>query len=347
MITGASEEKGGKSGKKKQSKKVPLLRASEEENPLPSVRSSLSSLQIPAGSLDMTISFGNFKESLLVSLEKNERPSALDRMHMVKVISQEIFLTYNEIKKSNPTVKQKTPGRAVYKAFVNAIFTKFAFAFEDRINGNLIKDGKFSLTDQIETCVENKYRPDKCSQERSSAPVRGNRSAACILPNKFSPPLTKASKVKAEEIRRELALLYTSPKSVWDWEHIRSQLVTEPSLAAQRNLINSKQRDMELIVEKWPFLFEVSGLICHLDNITGSSLLLNFEKFVDQDLDDLLEYLNVMSPQRVKIIKIGKEMALGNGSLIHRKLIAIISMLTIHWGEDPSSLISCAEVITL
>lgn len=321
-----------------------LLRKPVEPAPLSS-RPELSNMQISVSVLNLIIDFGKFKDTLLTSLEAKKRPSASDRVHMVQILSQDIFEKYEEVKKLTPSMTQKSPGRAVYMAVIDSLFETFAFAFEDRINGKLVRDGKYTLREQIETCVENKYRPKQCPGERAALPAKGNRSASCILPEKFAPPLTKRKKDKAEEIRRELLTLYKASQSDWEWGHIKEQLAEEASLAAQRAMINSKNRYMGHIVEKWPFLFEVSGMLCHLDSITGSSLIGNFERFIDEDLSCLLQFLTIMSPQRIKNLKIERELTVGTGSLVHRQLLGAMCMLAVHWGEEPNILISCVEVI--
>jgi len=244
-------------------------------------------------------------------------------------------------KKNNPTIKQRPPGRAVYKAVVDALFVTYDFAFKDTLNGVLVGDGKFSLLDQIETCMENKYRP-VTSRSGRALPVGGNRAAACILATKFAPPMTKQDKAEAETARLSLLAVYNDDRER-DWDAIKLELLKDASLAAQRAMITAKTRDICLIAEKWPLLFEFPGLIAHLDEITGSDLKHNFEIFITNGLDSLIDFLRVMSPQSIKILKIYKQLELaGNG--IQKRLFALIMMLVVHWGEDATQLHSCVEV---
>lgn len=317
------------------------MREQPEAQPISSRPLLSSQCLATEGALGLEIDFGKFNDTLLASLENEQRPSAIDRQHMVQVLSTDIREKWDTLKKNSPTLKQKTPGRAVYKAVVNALFVKYEFAFKDTLNGEVVGDGKSSLIDQIETCVENKYRP-VTSRSARALPVRGNRAAACILPTKFAPPMTKEDRAEAETARLSLLAVYNEDRER-DWDAIKLEFLKDASLAAQRALITAKTRDICLIAEKWPLLFEFPGLIAHLDEITGSNLKHNFEIFITNGLDTLVNFLRVMSPQRIKLLKIEKQLELaGNG--IQKRLFALIMMLVVHWGEDTTQLLSYVQV---
>ncbi|XP_034245729.1 uncharacterized protein LOC117647867 [Thrips palmi] len=339
------ENIGGKEQQKKAQKKKPPLPLMKPvvEQPTIASRHSLSTKVIEVGVLDLRIDFNKFSESLLSSMGKQERPSACDRLRMVNLLSHDIYDRYNEVKKSNPSL-QKTPGRDVYKKVVQALFVDYKACFNDTLNSVQYKDGSWSLVNQIETCVENMYRPNTPRGERQT-PAKGNRSAACILPEKYSIAMTKQMQGEAEATRKNLLSIFRSPRDKWDWPAIKEMMKHEPSLGAQRALINSRTRDITFITEKWPFLSELSGLMCHLDEITGQSLLESFENFVDNSMDDLISYLIAMSPQRVKLMRLKKELDFGSGE--HRRLLAALFMLAIHWNEDVSTLASLVEENTM
>ncbi|KAK3909724.1 Ceroid-lipofuscinosis neuronal protein 6-like protein, partial [Frankliniella fusca] len=344
----------GKKNKKAPKDKNVLLRIEQgDENEVIASRPALCNLQLQVGKMNLVIDFGKFKDTLLRALENKEIPSASDRQHMVRVISCDIMSKYEELKQFS-RVTQKTPGKEIYKSVVDIIFKNditqetLAYAFEDKLNGVLVKDGKYSLTHQIEVCCENKARAIRRNVQPESAVARkGSRRASCILPDKYCPPLSKAQKQEANEIRLDLLTIFKGPQISWDWMKIKALLSKYSSMAAQRLMITSKKRDISLIIEHWPFLTEISGLLCHLDYITGSSLSENVEKFVECDLDLLIKYLTLMSPKRVQLLKTKEAIMFGNGSEIHRKLLGALIMLAIHWGEDQSSILLCVEEDTM
>jgi len=265
--------------KKKNRKKLPLLKEAPLIESISS-RPKLADKVTDTGVLGYSIPWGNMRDTLLISLEKAERPKPTDREHMIYEISKEIKKAYLKVREENPTIKQKTPGRKVYAVITEAIFKDFKVSFEDTLAGKVVGDGMFSLKDQFETCIENMFRELNRSSEKTT-PVKGNRSASCILTDMFAPPLTKVQKLKAEETRLQLTALYKSPSSLWDWELIKTKMNDQCTIGAQRALINHKKRDMNVIIEHWPFLFEYKGLINHLEKITGQeSFLSNFETFV-------------------------------------------------------------------
>lgn len=319
---------------------VPLMKPIVEQPTIAS-RPQLSTKVIDVGVMDLLIDFSKFSDSLLSSLEKKQVPTASDRVRMVSIWGHDIYEKYKEMRKNNPSLKQKTPGRDVYKKVVAAMFVEYEDCFKDTLNNKKYKTGTWSLENQLETCVENLFRPDKPRGERAT-PIRGNRSAACILPEKFSIAMTKKMQGEAETIRKNLVSIYRAPRDKWDWPAIKEMLRKESSLGAQRSLINSRKRDITFITEKWPFLSELSGLLSHLDEITGQSLAENFETFVDNSMDDLISYLLAMSPQRIKLMRLKKELDYGSGE--HRRLFAALFMLAVHWGEEVSLLASLVEV---
>ncbi|KAK3917138.1 Ribosomal protein L11 methyltransferase [Frankliniella fusca] len=294
------------------------------------------------------VDFSKFRDTFLRSLEMGERPSPGDRENFIFVLSMDIRDKYEEIKIHNPSLKQKTPGRSVYKTIVQSIFRfqkgKYVSCLQDMLKGKVIGDGMFSLVDSIETCIENKSRPKKPAGERA-ARVKGIRAAACILEDKYAPPLNKHQRTEGEQIRKSLLAIYKSPKAEWDWVEIKKMIVEYSSLASQRAMITARNRRMDELVDQWPFLFELNGLLCHLNEITQSDLCDNFEKFIDCELDDWIQYLTVMSPSRIKLLKLQNEVALGDG--VHRRFLSLIYMLAIHWDEDPGVLFSSVEETTM
>lgn len=331
------------STKKPAPKVIPLMRqepVNNDQTPKTS-RPQLANKTLDTNVLNnYSIQWGKMRDSLLIKLEKQERPSAIDRENMVLIISKDIKAAYAEIKQQNPTIKQKTPGRAVYKAVVAAIFIEFPEPFKDTIMGQVVGDGQFSLMDQVETCVENMYRGKSASNGARSAPAKGNRSAACILPEHYAPTLNKHQRTEAEQTRLELLAIYRSSDER-NWDYIKEKLTD--SIGAQRAMIVAKKRIVSDIVERWPFLFELSGMLCHLDYITNSSLLTNFQNFIENDADDFINYLTLMSPAKIPNLKVKRSMALQSGP--HARLLGIIMMLAAHFKEDISVLLQSVEVI--
>lgn len=325
---------------KKKTKKLPLLKEAPLIESISS-RPNLADKVTDTGVLGYSITWGNMRDSLLISLEKAERPKPTDRENMVYEISKDIKKAYLKVREENPTIKQKTPGRPVYKAITEAIFKDFKDSFEDTLAGKVVGDGMFSLKDQFETCIENMFREHNRGSEKTT-PVKGNRSASCILADMFAPTLTKVQKLKAEETRLQLTALYKSPSN-WDWDLIKTKMNDQCTIGAQRALINHKKRDMNVIIEHWPFLFEYKGLINHLEKITGQeSFLSNFETFVADELDDYINYLTIESPKRIRNLKIKNALASATG--VHQSFMGLIQMLCNHFEEDFSLLVRCAEV---
>lgn len=341
LLENVSGAQSAKKAPKQKKQPVPLMKPLVTEQPTIASRPSLSTKVLEVGMLDLRIDFGKFSDSLLLSLEKQETPTSSDRLRLVQILAQDIYQKYAEVRKMNPSVKQKTPGREVYKKVVAVIFKEYSSCFEDTLNNKKFKTGSWSLENQLETCIENMYRPKRPKGERAES-SKGNRSAACILPHKYSIAMTKKMQAAAETSRKTLLSMFRSPRDQWDWTSIKEMLKNETSLGAQRALINSRKRDITFIIDKWPFLSELSGLLCHLDEITGQSLKENFENFIDENMDGLIDYLLAMSPQRIKLMRLKKDLDFGSGE--HRRLLAALAMLAIHWNENFSELVSLVEV---
>lgn len=308
-------------------------------------RPKLSTTVLETGALnDFKIDLGKMRNSLLESLEQKVRPDPADRANMVFVISTDLVEAYSNAKRENPTLyKFKTPGRAVYKEIVNALFVDYAACFIDKIKEKTIGDGKFTLTDQLETCVENLCRSKSNSGEtRASAVIKGNRKMACVLPDKFNPALSKIQKQEAEIVRRELVAVYRRSKCMWDWDLIKDKLSQYSTFALQRNEITSRKRNIADIVEKWPFLFEPLGMMRHMLELTGQDLHKNFEIFQNQEVERLIKFLTIQSGKRVANLKIQRDAACG--TCPYTSMLAAVIMLTKHFEEDVLEIIRCIEV---
>ncbi|KAK3929535.1 DNA packaging protein [Frankliniella fusca] len=179
-------------------------------------------------------------------------------------------------------------------------------ALADEVRGEIVGNGMFSLADQFETCIENLCRSGTTRKSGPLAPQK-RRSAACILPDLQNPNMR-------------------------DWVLIKEKLLMPASLAAQRAMIVDKHRNLETIMERWPLLFEMTGMLCHLDAITKSALQDNFAHFINNDLQDLVNYLTLMSGQKVENLKLLKTVATRNGN--QYKLLASVMMLIAHFSEN-------------
>ena len=130
----------------------------------------------------------------------------------------------------------------------------------------------------------------------------------------------------AENVRRELAAIYKSSQS-WEWDLIRSNLNNPRSFAAQRHLITKKKRDINDILEKWPLLSELSGILSHFHELTKSELSSSFESFITNELDTLIEFMTLQSQQRVLNVKVQRE--LGDHCDISAKVMSSLVMLSL------------------
>ncbi|XP_052126108.1 uncharacterized protein LOC127749959 [Frankliniella occidentalis] len=313
------------------------------DNPIPSrpaLSDKISTTDVKKMGFDFPIAWGNMKNSLLTSLEKEQVPSKEDRESMVLTISKDLMAAYEALKKRDPSVTQKHPGRPRYKEIVRVIFKDFKKCFQDTLNEEVVGDGDFTLIDQIETCVENIYRTSSVNKSNATERAKGLRAASCILPHKYCPPMTKAEKKAAEETRLQLLILFKGPKSEWDWNNIKSKLLA--SLPAQRAILTSPKRTIDDVTEKWPFLFEYQGSLCHLNAITGVDVLENFQDFVKDKLDDLISYLTLESPQRKKNVKINRAVVMVPEAQ-HTLLLAAVKMLVNHFDENLSDILLTAE----
>lgn len=142
-------------------------------------------------------------------------------------------------------------------------------------------------------------------------------------------------------MRLELLALYKSGSS-WDWDFIKEKMTDIRCVGLQRAMINLKKRDMNVMIQKWPFLFEFRGLVSHLEKITGlESYFENFDNFVEKDLQDFTNFLTIQSPKRILNLKIKKSLCT-NG--VQQSFLGLINMVCNHFEEDFSSLARCAEV---
>ena len=262
---------------------------------------------------------------------------------MVHIISVDLRAHFPRLQDIDPLLQGKqTPGRKYYKLIADAIFEEWAVCFRDEISGKPIGDGKFSLWDQIETCMENKHRLKSAGQPWKK-PVQGNRQAACVIPEKFCPPLNTFQKMEAENTRRELLQLYKNDKS-WDWDKVREKLTTYSSFAAQRHLITMQKRNINDAIEKWPFLCEVTGMLIHMRELCGCDLQKSYENFTKYHLTTLIEFMTLQSPKRINNTKLQTEIpALDDG--IYIKFIMAVVMIANHFEEDSTLLIRTLEVI--
>lgn len=259
---------------------------------------------------------------------------------MVLIISKDIVDLYETFKQENPLVTQKTPGRSYYKKIVEALFFEYAACFEDKIRGKVISDGKFSLEDQFETCVENLYRHRNVGQSSSSA-LRGRKlaSACGVLPDKYNPILSKAEKKEAEISRLDLIKIYKQSKRDWNWDSIKDKM--KKSFGAQRNAITAKKRNMEDLVEWWPFLFEPNGLLCHMLELTGRDVTNSIQAFLVTLAGTLIQYLTIESPKRIPNTKVQRELSNHQDT---GKLYAIVAMLANHFNENVKDIVRVIEV---
>ncbi|XP_034255334.1 uncharacterized protein LOC117653638 [Thrips palmi] len=224
-------------------------------------------------------------------------------------------------------VRNRVP-HATRQTFVDVMEdmkAKYEGSFKHELANGAV--GKTSITASMQSKFDNDRRPPPRTKTETEAPnikaAYGCRKwRVSRLPDGETPDTQ-------EEKRMELVRIFTTERPrAWNWENINNLI--DDTYATQRMEINRQAeliekdkkarakakrlgKEYESVVngddpayttaslrDRWPFLFTANGMKHHFDFLTSNHMDAQIANFVEEKLDDMLEFLMEKKGARTK-----------------------------------------------
>lgn len=286
---------------------------------------------------------------------RNQEPATTkDKKELRLAIAEKLLAAFKTHMENFPH-KNKTPGRAIYIDVTDQVFSKFGRALMDIINGRIIGNGKSGFLSSLEHCIENKTRFTKSSNPAKKAKL--GRGIVGVIPEQHRPQMTPREEEDFEDIRKELQNKHEALP--WDLDEIDHLMERTYKLQRKDIFIATEEIDVALTNQeeqpiddelepkalatlkmKWPFLFRTRWLTIHHRTLTNRSLQEPLEEFMEQRVDDLLQFL-ITKGKVVQNLSVMRKLEGKRPSL---RVLAVIHMLANIFNEKTTPLIKAAEV---
>ncbi|XP_056335164.1 uncharacterized protein LOC130246305 [Danio aesculapii] len=195
-------------------------------------------------------------------LENKERPTGRERRELIRLMVSEILTIC------------PTPGKKHLSEIARKIVAMYPQSFKDVIEDQVVGSGYDSLTKQLQSRVDNMKRgkislylkrQTSSASEGDDTPFKIKRvdTYGCInwQPKQLPEGETEESQ---KCIQEELKTMHKNKCN--NTKDIEKKMM-DTFYNQRRNIISGM--DTPLLVEEWPYLFEMCGLIIHFKELTG------------------------------------------------------------------------------
>ncbi|KAL7870389.1 hypothetical protein SRHO_G00078860, partial [Serrasalmus rhombeus] len=191
---------------------------------------------------------------LIKALNEKKRPMPALRREMIRIVVDDLLASGSR------------PGRTKLRHVAQQIVERFPKSFSDVSGDIIVGSGYDSLMLQMENRVENCLRQtaqtfSRQAGERAPKKPKLSDKYGCVEWQPFPP-------VNDEDYENKRTELCNSHKeNLLSDAHVK-QLMKE-TYYRQRLDINNENTNVNTLMEKWPYLFEASGLFDHCETLIG------------------------------------------------------------------------------
>ncbi|KAJ3613584.1 hypothetical protein NHX12_019830, partial [Muraenolepis orangiensis] len=210
-------------------------------------------------------------------LKAGVRPSTSERRMVIRVIVSDLLATC------------KTTGKKHVLEIARRVIRTYPKSFRDEIGGEVVGSGYDSIVRQMLSSIYNVRRTDHFSRRRLTLTTmtkhRQRHSYGCINPE----PQLPAGETQDTQNRKtdELKLMFKNR----DKDMTKMEVLMMETFASQRKDMLSAQKNTKTLLEKWPYLFHVTGMRIHFRELTG---ILISERFEDTTARRILEFFHFL-----------------------------------------------------
>lgn len=179
-------------------------------------------------------------------------------------------------------------------------------SLQDVIEGHVVGQGYHSLVKQIQARIENVKRSSspmiqnrkRGSDDTDEVPLEKRTSIqdtySCIKWDVKFLPVSETLESQQEK-KEEMKIL--SEQTSFNTEKVKTLM--KCTYYSQRKAIN-KGEDLQILIEKWPFLFQEIGMTVHFEELTGVSLKETFLTSLEKKAKRLLDFLKTTCADKSK-----------------------------------------------
>ena len=224
------------------------------------------------------------------SLEREKRPSPRMRREMIRIVVCEMKRKSSCVSRTNTTQVAKK------------MVAKYPKSLQDIIGGEVIGPGYHSLVKQLQNRIENvkrsttpKVRKRKRRTDESDTDEVPPEQRATIQDTygcvnwdlKFLP----CGETHESQQEKKEKLKIMSQRNDGTQEEIK--LLMKLTFYTQREQVN-QGKNIQFLLEEWPFLFSPLGMKVHFMELTGIELKETFARNLDLKGERLLNYMNTV-----------------------------------------------------
>lgn len=284
---------------------------------------------------NFAINWGAIPNHIMAYLQTKQRPPPNVRNKFIRVIMDQVQCV------------SRNPHKQQISEIAHQIVSKYPSSFVDKLGGDVIGTGQYSL---VKAMVDRRDNLNRCSsiqskkrelQSEAGTPNVKRRPADSYGCLNWQPTIPKQD---ARIIASKQYLKDVMESTEKDGNKVKEAMnITFPF---QRQLINANAT-VTRIEEEWPYLLTEDGILQHFQILLDIDALTTVKNMVTQKMGKIIKFLSQQSTPQGNEMRIllnqSKEASKEQGTQ-KGLLVASILMLMIYFKEDKSVLFPLKEV---